>query len=100
VSVRVSLRALYARGRALFDHQQQAYECLGFKCSRPRWRSSTGGTGTHAVQRSAYAREVDVKRQTQLPAVAAAPRDQLPLDTAEAEKGLQLELAELAREVA
>jgi hypothetical protein len=27
----VSLRALYARGRTLFDHQQQACECLGFQ---------------------------------------------------------------------
>lgn len=27
----VSLRALHARGRTLFDHQQQACECLGFK---------------------------------------------------------------------
>ena len=27
----VSLRALYARGRTLFDHQHQACECLGFK---------------------------------------------------------------------
>ena len=27
----VSLRALYARGGTLFDHQQQACECLGFK---------------------------------------------------------------------
>jgi hypothetical protein len=26
-----SLRALYARGRTLFDHQHQACECLGFK---------------------------------------------------------------------
>ena len=25
------MRALYARGRTLFDHQQQACECLGFK---------------------------------------------------------------------
>jgi hypothetical protein len=25
-----SLRALYARGRTLFDHQQQACEALGF----------------------------------------------------------------------
>ena len=27
----VSLRALYARGRTLLDHQQQACECLGFQ---------------------------------------------------------------------
>ena len=26
-----SVRALYARGRTLFDHQQQACECLGFR---------------------------------------------------------------------
>jgi hypothetical protein len=28
----VSLRALYARGRTVFEHQQQqAFECLGFQ---------------------------------------------------------------------
>ncbi len=38
-----SLRAMYGRGRTLFDHQQVACEALGFRWMaqhRPRWQSA------------------------------------------------------------
>ena len=57
--------------------------------------------GSNAVERSAaHAHEADMQRQAQLVVVAAPPRDHLELIAAEAEKCLQLEPRELARQVA
>jgi hypothetical protein len=49
---------------------------------------------------SDHAGEANVQRQAQLEAVAAPPRDEFEFGAAETEKGLQLELADVARHVA
>ncbi len=43
-----SLRALYARGRTLFDHQQQACEALGFAWMTRASAGSCAGCSTEA----------------------------------------------------
>lgn len=64
-------------------------------------RQQNSRHSTHVIQRPpAHAHETDVQRQTQLEAVAASARDQLVLNGTEAEEGLQLKLAELARDLA
>jgi hypothetical protein len=58
------------------------------------------GHGTHAVQRPAtHANEANVQRKAQPVAVPASARDQFMICAAEAEESLQLEVAELARDV-
>ena len=48
-----SLRALYARSRTLFDHQQQACECLGFRRMTEHQRRSLVRILRDEVARSA-----------------------------------------------
>lgn len=56
-----SLRALYARGRTLFDHQNQACEALGCRVYRPSRERSSGPQWTNRQTFRCALRSIDTR---------------------------------------